>query len=415
MKRQKMFAVNHRGGVGEIGSICNHGVIQSGTIGKTLLNCHTQNVALLPASIINHDLRGCSREEELARLLGVWLYPGRVLGSTQKEDIVQFHPDLKTGWDWINQHYQRIGLEYSQNVIWDDSYKVAEEFPSHKLSTFFFGEMANQVRPDPVRLEVTKAMNQKNNFIALAKSLDVPTPRTWLFNSKSQVQDLRDFPFPCVLKVSESVSGLGVAKCSDWKELELELGNLAKDVSFQIQEYLDDAVFPSVQYGISENLVEIIETVNILEGAVHAGNWGGATMPFHPASITWPLALALWQMGMKGWFSFDTAYYCGRYYVLECNPRYTGAAYPYNVAVKLGAKFWIHKNYHSSRRSLEELDLGELEFGANSRNKSGNGREGWILVNWGPFAAGDGKGGFLYIGPPEKFQKSEERLMNLLA
>ena len=414
MRDQKKFTVNHRGGVGEIGSICNHGVIQPGTIGK-LCNHHMRNAAPQVASIVNHDLHGCSQEEELAKLLGVWLYPGRVLGSTRKEDIVQFHPDLKSGWDWITRHYRRIGLEHSENVIWDDSYKVAKDFPSYKLSPFFFGEMANEVRPDRERLEVVKAMNKKNEFIALAQSLGVPMPRTWLFESKNQVQDCKDFPFPCVLKISESVSGLGVVKCDSPESLEVELSGLAEGIAFQIQEYLENAVFPSVQYGISGNLLQIAETVNILEGAIHAGNWGGKPMVYRPSTITWPLALALWQMGMKGWFSFDTAYWQGKYYALECNPRYTGAAYPYNVAAKLGARFWIHKNYRASQKSLEDLNLGELEFGAGSRKKSDNGHEGWVLVNWGPLAVGDGKGGFLYIGKPEKFRKEEEKLMTLLA
>lgn len=411
---KKWFTVNHKGGVGEIGMVCNHGVIQPGTIGM-VCNHHMRNAAPAPASIINHDLRGCSREEELAKLLGVWLYPGRVLGSTRKEDIVQFHPDLKSGWNWITWHYERIGLEHSRNVIWDDSYEVVQDFPGYKLSTFFFGEMASRVRPDPVRLEITKAMNQKNKFIALAQSLGVPTPKTWLFNCKSEVQDLKDFSYPCVLKISESVSGLGVVKCETEENLEAELNALAFRVPFQIQEYLAGAVFPSVQYGISEKLIFIIETANILEGVVHAGNWGGEPMPYRPSTITWPLARALWQLGMKGWFSFDTAYWQGKYYVLECNPRYTGAAYPYNVATKLGARFWIHKNCSSSCKSLEELDLGELEFGATNHKKSSISREGWILVNWGPLAAGEGKGGFLYIGSPEKFRPAEEKLMKFLS
>ena len=54
---KKRFTVNHKGGVGEIGMVCNHGVIQPGTIGM-VCNHHMQNAAPTPASIINHDLRG---------------------------------------------------------------------------------------------------------------------------------------------------------------------------------------------------------------------------------------------------------------------------------------------------------------------------------------------------------------------
>jgi hypothetical protein len=55
-------------------------------------------------------------------VLGNYLYSGRVLGMTEPGDLIQLHPDLKSQWQAIIAHYDRMGLNYSQNPIWDVSF-----------------------------------------------------------------------------------------------------------------------------------------------------------------------------------------------------------------------------------------------------------------------------------------------------
>jgi len=405
-----MKMTNHRTD-GEIGSICNHNVTQPGTIGM-VCNHHMTDGAPKLASVVNHDMRECNHEEELAKILGVFLYPGRALCITNPEDIIQLHSDMQIGWSWMMEHYRRIGIECTDNVIWNDDFNVAKSHPELELSTFFFGESANRVRPDFRRLIITKQMNQKNKLIQLAQRLQVVTPQTDIFDCKTDIElsRLDNYQYPCVLKISESVSGLGVVICHNKEELMFEIEKLNDSLPFQIQEYLDEAVFPSVQYFIGQDghSMYITECCNFLEGSIHAGNWGGSSMPYRPSSVTHPIAVEMARQGMRGWFSFDTAFYQGRYYVIECNPRYTGASYPYVAAKKLGADFWAMKSYKTSLKSLSQLDLGALEFDPKKK-------EGWALINWGPLAVGDGKGAFLYVGKEENYKKSEDALSEFLA
>jgi hypothetical protein len=402
--------VNHKGGIGEIGRIlANHMVVQKGTIGK-IFPRYSNNHSL-PETIAKNT-NGFSGEEKLARIFGVTSYPGRILGSTYPEDIVQLGPDLKKGWGWICRHYDRINLSFSRQVIWNDNYAVASDFPNHRLSPFFYGDLADKVSPNQDRLRATRLLNQKNEAVRLASQSGVPVPATQFFSGKKQLQDCGDFEFPCVLKLSESVSGLGVAVCQSREELEKELGTLDSKVPFQIQAFLEADAFPSIQFGICENgdIRKITETVNFLEGSVHAGNWGGKTIDLQLDLLTERLVRNIAQLGYVGWLSFDLAYCQGQYYFLECNPRYTGAAYPFNVARKLKAEkhFWAHKNYPTGFNSLEEVDLGELEYDPKRKT-------GWVLVNWGPLANGEHKGGFLYLGDPTQFRRAEDQLQTFLA
>jgi predicted RNA-binding protein YlxR (DUF448 family) len=371
-------------------------------------------------SVINHAMeKSVSNEEELAKVLGVWNYPARVLASTQIGDIVLFNSALKEGIEWIDCHLTEVGLSHCrrEDIVWDDDYKIMADFPNYKKSYFFFGPQAHSVCPDEARFEITQRMNHKNELIRLAQRLDVPTPQTFCFNTKEEIQDCKDLwkllsvEEKVLVKISKSVSGLGISVCQSFEELEKEIERIPSGVEFQVQEYINGIPL-SVQYGVANGkLVRIASTGQLLEDKlIHAGNWGGERFFYQPELATDPLAWYLYQKGIKGWFGFDVvAVPSGggrfRYLVTECNPRYTGAAYYVIPAAKLQAKFWVGKNYRMSCR-LEDLDLGELEYNPQTG-------EGWSLINWGP-AIREGKGGFLYIGDPQKFQGSEERLRTLL-
>jgi hypothetical protein len=73
----------------------------------------------LPAGryIVNHDIMHCTAEG----VTGNDLYSGRALGLTEPDDYIQLHPVLKPMWNDIAGHYRRIGLNHTENVIWDVS------------------------------------------------------------------------------------------------------------------------------------------------------------------------------------------------------------------------------------------------------------------------------------------------------
>jgi hypothetical protein len=372
--------VNHKGGVGEIGSVFNH-YTADGCIGYAppeLYNHQMSDAAPGTESFVNSEAPTCKDEEDLARILGLYLYPGRVLGTTNPGDIIQLNPELRDDWGWITAHYDRIGLPHAKEVVWDDSFAVKKEFPHYKLSTFYFGRQANSVSPDPRRLRIVEAMNQKNAFIQLAQTLGSPIPETYCYENRGQVDDCARFRFPVVLKVSESVSGLGVVKCYSSYELETELTKFPAHLPFQIQEVIDGE-FISVQYWANRNLKKITATSQILEGNIHDGNSGPTIhQPWH---VTDALAQYLFNHGIKEHFGFDLVarqLSNGRwdYRVIECNPRFTGAAYPYYIAWKLGAPLWVGRNYKTSVTRLNDIDLGDAEF------DPGTGK-GVAVVNWG--------------------------------
>lgn len=359
--------------------IFNHHVTDAvGYVPPNIVNHEMQDAAPKVNCIVNRDLKNCSTEDELAKVLGVFRYPGRVLGSTKVGDIIQLHPDLKSEWDWISRHYNRIGLEFTSDVIWNDDFNVAKNFPEHNIDVFFFGEKAHIVRPDENWFQITKHTNSKNNFIKLAKQLGVDVPDTICFSNKEEA-DYKNFDFPVFIKVDVSVSGLGVIKCNNITELESELDKLDSSVGFQIQKNIDAVAFLNLQYRVNgKGLERVIATEQVLDGCSHSGN----SFPtiHQPWNLTDPLAHYIYQQGMKGYFAFDVAVARKgngyKYYAIECNPRYNGASYPTNIALKLKIPSWTAKSFHTSFNSLGYLDLGDIEFSANKK-------AGIIIVNWG--------------------------------
>ncbi len=392
---------------GEIGGLFNHQVSNAiGWVSPKLFNHEMQSAAPNCQQVVNHDLADCASNDELAKVLGVFKYPGRVLGATNKGDIVQFHPSLKPNWDWIKYHYQRIGLEFSQEIIWDDDFGILKDFPKHSLSVFFFGARAHQARPDKDWYQTTKEMNSKNNFIHLCKKLGIKTPKTFCFSSKEEVADTADFNFPVFLKIAESVSGLGVVRCENREKLEKELAFLNPNIAFQIQEAVEAVAFINVQYRANGFCQRVAITEQILDGYHHAGN----KFPSHwsqPWAVTDSLAEILAQKGIKGYFAFDLAVTKqGEYLPIECNPRFNGSTYPTLIAQKLGLKSWQAKSFAVNFSKLNDLDLAELEY--DSKAKSGV-----IVYNWG--CVSDGKLGVILAGPENRAKKQEERFKHLVA
>ena len=73
----------------------------------------------LPAGryVVNHGIMHCTADD----VVGNELYSGRALGLTGPADYIQLHPVPRPLWEDITSHYHRIGLNHTENVIWDVS------------------------------------------------------------------------------------------------------------------------------------------------------------------------------------------------------------------------------------------------------------------------------------------------------
>lgn len=359
-------------------------------------------------SIVNHDILDCSANDALDKVLGVHHYSGRVLGSTNPEDVLQLNPDLKEHWDWISGHYKKAGISYSETIIWNDSFDVMTGFNHHEPSVFFFGDRAHKAKPDQAWYDIVKKMNSKNDFIEICSQLNVPTPKTWCFDCKSQVDVEIGFPFPVYLKIAVSVSGLGVVKCNNASELEIELLKIERNIPLQIQEGKDAFTFLNLQYRKNGKLERVLATEQVLKGCCHVGN--AYPTKHQPWELTDGIAEEMVHQGMRGYFAFDIAA-CNEngkvaYYAIECNPRFNGSSYPTNIAKKIGAKNWIAKKVSTSMNSFSNVDLGEIQY----TPKKG---VGVIVVNWGSIT--EKEIGVMFVSDNAKQEQMfEEKLLNCL-
>ncbi|MFA5994710.1 MAG: hypothetical protein WC823_07175 [Parcubacteria group bacterium] len=410
---------NHIGGKGEIGMMLNHTVCQAGTIGTSLLN-HSLDDAAPQA---NQVIQFSCNEESLARELGLYCYPIRSYVISNPGDIFQTGKELEPGLTWLQDHFSRVGITCAKDIIFDYSFDWAKEYPQHKLSVFFFGKEAHAVRPHMDRLHATEFFNNKNNVIELAHSLGVQTAQTDMFSSVNEIDlaKYRHMQFPLAVKIANSVSGLGFEKCDSFDQLVTVVDRIAAiptETPFQIQPFLDGSIFFSAQWWINGplNFAPITGTQNFIEGdANHAGNWGGWKIPHQELfDFTHSMTEAASLFGLCDWVGFDVALHQGQFYLMECNPRYTGAAYPYVAVQKLFGKkealetFWAHKNYAVNRSSIDGFHLNGLEFDPKKQ-------EGWIVINPGPLTVGDGKVGMLWIGEKENYLQAEDELRSWLS
>jgi hypothetical protein len=350
--------------------------------------------------IYNHDIMHCTSDG----VVGNYLFCGRVLGSTEPEDIVQLRPELKSEWNAIAEHYRRIELSHSENVIWDVSFKVLMEHPEYDVSVFFFGDAMHQAESDEnwLRqldndwLDVVQYINSKNNFIQLAEELGVDVPKTQLFTSKTSVEDTSEFIYPCYLKLAISVDGDGVICCKNERELQAALNSVSATMPLQIQESIAASTFLNLQYRVTENGAQrLAATEQILDGFSHSGN------RYPTQHQPWGLvdAMAQWmaEKGMKEIFAFDVGVIeepvGTRYTAIECNPRFNGASYPTGIAQKLDIPVWNAETFNTQHRALKDIDLSGIEYDPASG-------KGVILVNWGCILVG--RIGVLFAGTPEE-------------
>ena len=338
--------------------------------------------------IFNHDIMHCTHDA----VVGNYLYSGRVLGITEPQDYIQLHPDLKSEWNHILDHYNRIGLSPSQNPIWDVSFQKLREYPDCEVSVFIFGDTINQGSKDDDWfrqqnqdwLDVVEFINSKNNFIRLAQNLSIKIPTTICVENKAELEQLSQLPYPCYLKPAVSVDGVGINRCENQQQLKEVLVTIADNVPLQVQQEVIADKFLNLQYQVRAERVEpLAATEQILDGFAHNGNRYPTV--HQPWSLLEPMAQWMVAKGMKGIFAFDVAAVEDQngasYYAIECNPRFNGASYPTGIAQKLNITSWASENFKTQYTSLQDIELSGLEFTPQTGT-------GVILVNWGSVLVG---------------------------
>lgn len=328
-------------------------------------------------------------EDFIAQQIGLYKYSGRALSITNSQDVVYLHPFLQPHWVWISRHYMNVGLPFAEEVVWSDGFEPIDENRAYGLSVFFYGIRAFSSYPDPRWFAITQAMNSKNMFIAQCEEMGLLVPKTMCYGCKSELKDLERLQFPVFMKVAVAVSGLGIFLCHDALDVEDALSTIEPGVPFQVQQKVPDAVFLNVQYAVCNgSLQRLPSTTQILDEYSHSGNI--FPTQHNPSGQTDVFAKWMYQQGMRGPFAFDVAYSNGEYYLIECNPRYNAATYPSVIAEKLGAAMWVSRNYTTSKRSWDEVDLKDLEY---RREK----QSGVVIVNWGCISD-EGSMGVMFIG-----------------
>ncbi len=363
-------------------------------------------------NIFNHDIMHCTHDA----VVGNYLYSGRVLGMSEPEDLIQLHPDLKSQWKAVANHYDRIGLSHSQNPIWNVSFEELRKYPDYEPSVFIFSDAFDDLREDEDWFckenqdwqDVVKFINSKNNFIRLAQELNVNIPKTLCAENKAKLSEKdSEIPFPCYLKPAVSVDGVGIHRCENSQELNNSLAKLNEDTPIQVQQEIIAHKFLNLQYQVKGDTVEpLAATEQILDGFAHQGN--RYPTAYKPWDLVEPMAKWMAEKGMKGIFAFDVATVEDRTdcFAIECNPRFNGASYPTGIARKLNINSWCSDNFATKHRSLDEIDLGELEY--NPATKTGA-----IIYNWGCVLVG--KLGILLAGSIAQQDELRTRLKQKLA
>lgn len=351
--------------------------------------------------IFNHDIESCGPEW----LNMSQLYSSRALCITHPDDIIQLPGELLSQWPAIQKHYARIGLDVTREVIWDLRPERILEYPTHQPSFFFFGAKENRICPDNARFQISRKLNSKNELIALAMEMGVPVPQTRCFDRLADVVgSLEELNFPCYLKSAVSLSGLGIFRCENRSELQRALDDLPADIPLQIQKEVMAEHFLSVQYSIQDGHLErLLASEQILEGNAHSGN----RFPTRhaPWDIFDELAGYIQRQGMQGIFAFDLAVAndgdSTLFYLLECNPRFTGATYPALIARRIGATQWSTATLETLHRELAGIDLSGIEYDPVKR-------EGVILINWGTVL--HGKLMAMFVGDEARQDAQQEEL-----
>jgi hypothetical protein len=351
---------------------------------------------------VNHDIMHCTAEA----VKGNYLYSGRALGITTPYDIIQMHPDLMEEFPAICAHYDRIGLTYTNQIVWNLNFEELQNYSRYEGSYFYFGAEQHQAVRNENWFRVVDYINSKNNFMQLAQQLDMTVPTTLCFHSLAEIdaEVLAQISYPCYLKAAVSVAGVGIYRCESELELKQILAYFGPSTPLQIQQEVKASAFLNLQYQVTGSRLErLAATEQILEGFAHQGN--RFPTPHNAWHSVEPMAKWLFSHGMRGIFAFDVAVVkdaCGTEYLpIECNPRFNGASYPTLIAKKLAIQRWQARTFTTRFRNVVALPIRDLEY--NPADQSGI-----VLVNWGAVLVG--KLLVLIAGTPVQQQALREEL-----
>ncbi|MBE9067060.1 ATP-grasp domain-containing protein [Leptolyngbya cf. ectocarpi LEGE 11479] len=338
--------------------------------------------------IFNHDIMMSTLDTSG----GIHLFSGRALGLSSPGDKVQLHADLAQDWPHARDHYNRIGLEHSDDIIWNVDFEELTQYSSEQISVYFFGyafdhdqESAQRLRQvDNEWYQAVRYINSKNNFMELAHKLGVAVPGTQCFSNRAELGNLEAFSYPCYIKLAVSDHGVGIVRCADSAELLSASEQFPKDKPFQIQTEIHASAFLNLQYRVtSQGIERALVSEQILDGCVHGGN--RYPTKHQPWDVVEPMAQWMYENGMKGTFGFDVAVVDDpegpRYLAIECNPRFNGSSYPTELAERLEIDTWCSETLSTDYRQLADLPMEGLEFDPVTKT-------GVVLVNWGTVQAG---------------------------
>jgi hypothetical protein len=351
---------------------------------------------------VNHDIMHCTA----GGVQGNYLYSGRALGITTPYDIIQIHPELMDEYPAICEHYDRIGLTYTKQIIWNLRCEEFRNYSHYDASYFYFGITQHQVVRNENWYRAVDFINSKNHFMELAQQLDMRVPKTWCFQSAAEIDDqiLTQIEYPCYLKAAVSVSGVGIYRCESQQALLQYLAYFGLSTPLQIQQEIRASTFLNLQYQVTgSHLERLAATEQILEGFAHQGN--RYPTPHNAWYSVEPMAKWLFSHGMRGIFAFDIAVVkdaCGTEYLpIECNPRFNGASYPTLVAKKLAIQRWQARTFSTRFRHVADLPIQDLEYNPGDQS-------GIVMVNWGTVLMG--KLLLLIAGTPVQQQALREEL-----
>jgi len=316
---------------------------------------------------------------------GVAYWGARVLASTKAGDVVQLHPDIKTtglGTVWIQEHYQRIGLQVASKFVYNESLDVMDEYPDAHLSVLLQGKLVSQVRPNSTNSILVEKMNDRNQFIRMCQDCDIPVPDTYCVDSVRSALCLRPSRYPVYVKGAVPAPIKHVIRCDSEEEYCTAVEKIAGPL--QVQEALPkNTIYYNVQYqttsteqGLRLSRRGLVE--RRAESLVHPGN-------FFPTKVNqdriWlysdSLANHLFNQGMVGVWAFDVAVVGEKVYFMECKLRWNSATYCSIPAQRLGITEWesvsaltLHTDF-----SFMQKNFGQVEYNKTTKR-------GIVVISW---------------------------------
>lgn len=334
---------------------------------------------------------------------------GRVLPLSNPKDVVQLSSLLTSPFFWINDHFERAGLAVAKEVIFSEDLL---EIPVHNrlanLDVFCWGrENGGEI----FLVEYVKALNDKNYFTDLCAKKGWPVPKTLSFKDVTELQNWKPSTdeYPVVVKAAVSGGGKEVWVCHNVDDFDVAVDKL-NGRRFQVQEFLPDASFYSVQYRSTEGEPFVKVTQQIIQG----NSYAGTSTKVSPEGVRLVMDLVqpcldyISSLGIKI-FGIDFAYTAdGQVLFLECNPRYGASMYPAAVAQRLGHQDWEYRYLHPGLVDLSQVLPEGREYCPKKK-------AGAVIVDWGSILRGEV--GILFLGLEEQrmsmISEVEEHISNL--